>query len=247
MVQGEEMSTPQDDVTTYPQDTIAQLRQQLSERTIERDAALAREAASAEVLQAINSSPGDLKPVFEAILERSMRLCEAEFGNLWVYDSGRDRSVAVRGAPELAQWLTERGAAEPAPGSLADRMARGERVVHIIDAAKDAAYHSSPMRRAVVEIGGYRTLLCVALCKNDALLGGIVLYRQEVQPFTAKQIALLQTFAAPTVIAMENARLLGDLRQRTSDLQESLEYQTCLLYTSPSPRDGLLSRMPSSA
>jgi class 3 adenylate cyclase len=157
--------------------------------------------------------------VFDAMLEKALHVCEANFGTMFLYDGGKDRSVAVRGAPEFARWMAERGAVEPTPGSLGDRLKHGENVVHIVDASKEAAYESSATRRAVVEIGGFRTLLAVALRKGDDPLGGIVVYRREVRPFTDKQIALLQSFAAQAVIAMENARLITETR-------EALDQQT---------------------
>src|SRR5690349_18795780 len=125
----------------------AELRRTLDEALHERDEALQRETATAEVLQVINSSPGDLAPVFDAMLEKALHVCEATFGTMFLYDGGKDRSVAVRGAPEFVRWMAERGAVEPTPGSLGDRLKHGENVVHIVDASKEAAYESSATRR----------------------------------------------------------------------------------------------------
>ncbi len=188
--------------------------------------ALEQQTATAEVLQVINSSPGELAPVFDAMLGKATTLCEAVYGHLWTYDGQRFHPVAFHGEPGFGEYIYQRGAVLAVPDSPFERILKGERCIHIPDVLKDASYDTSPGFREVINAGGIRTQLTVALSKDDVLLGLIVIYRQEVRPFSDKQISLLQNFAAQAVIAMENARLVNELRQRTRDLQELLEYQT---------------------
>jgi len=183
--------------------------------------ALEQQTATAEVLQVINSSPGNLAPVFDAMLEKALRLCEAAFGSLVGFDGERFQTLAQRGLPAPYVEYLATTADQPGPGGGQQRVLHGERVVHFADMKDDEAYRSgrNPMHRAMVDIGGARTGLIVPLRKDDAVVGTFTIYRQEVRPFTDKQIALLQNFAAQAEIAIENARLINETR-------EALEQQT---------------------
>ena len=211
------MSALPDSTLANPEHLIADLQRQLAECKAERDDGLERETATAEVLQVINSSPGDLAPVFDTILEKAHALCGAPLGSLVLRDGEQLRAVATRGYPQEYEAMARKGFS---PTSPYRRLVSGEPFVHAPDPSiAEASDEDDPMRRAAVEIAGIRTALFVPLRKDATVLGYISAQRQEVKPFSAKQTALLQNFAAQAVIAMENARLLTEMR-------EALEQQT---------------------
>ena len=160
------------------------------------------------MLQVINSSPGDLAPVFQSMLEKALQLCDAAFGTLWTArDDGAYELAAHHGvSSELEAALRSLGPLQAHEGAIFPRVHSGESVIQFRDLATDAV-PPAPRRVALTQLGGARSALWVALRKDAALLGVFVIYPQEVRPFTEKQIALLQTFADQAVIAMENARL----------------------------------------
>jgi GAF domain-containing protein len=207
------MNTTLNTTSADPKDRlIADLQRQLAASNAERDEAIARETATAEVLQMINSSPGNLVPVFDAMLERATRLCEADFGTLWTFDGDRFRPAVGRGHGAAGPNTMPEGV-RPAPGVPLGRLIAGEDVVHVVDVATDDAFQSDPALRSRTTALGTRSALAVALRKDNALLGAITASRKRVEPYSDKQIALLNNFAGQAVIAMENARLLTETRE----------------------------------